>query len=157
MDRMDVDGSVYNQHQAACGGVIRNSQGHWLMGFYKSLGISSVTEAEIHAIMTGLTVARHMGLQRAILYSDSLDAINTIMRNHYADHPFRDTIREIRDFLLQDWSVEIRHMPRENIAYADYMAKLGQDVTNVVDVVLIPIIPTGCLPMVLRDQLACNY
>ena len=81
------------------------------------------------------------------------------MRDHYANHPLRDIISEIWDLLLQDWNMEIRHTPSDNISCADYMAKLGQlghDTIDAVDVVLIPTIPKRCLHMFLKDQLACN-
>ncbi|KAK4260810.1 hypothetical protein QN277_003879 [Acacia crassicarpa] len=126
------------------------------MGFHRFLGIHTVVEAELYAIMTGLKMGRQMGFRRFALYFDSLDAINFIMRDCYIDHPLRLIIGEIRDLLFQDWDVEIHYSPRNNIACADYMARLGHEASDVTNVALVPTIPQGCLHMVLRDQMSCN-
>ena len=70
------------------------------MGFYKSLRLHTVVEAEIFAIMLGLKMGQRMGLQRILLYSDSLDAINILMRDSPIDHPLKDIIGETRDLLF---------------------------------------------------------
>lgn len=36
------------------GGVIRDAQGNWIMGFEKNLGYGLPTTADIHAIASGL-------------------------------------------------------------------------------------------------------
>ncbi|KAK4260567.1 hypothetical protein QN277_003663 [Acacia crassicarpa] len=154
---IDVDGSVRQQFQAACGGVIRDSRGHWLMGFYKALGLQTVIEAELYAIMLRLTMAQQLGLQQILLYLDSLDVVNILMRDCcYADHPLRDIIGNIRDLLFRDWDVKLYYTSRDNIACADYLAKEGHNALDVVDVILIPTVPAGCRDMVLKDQLACQ-
>ena len=114
---------MLQQHQAACKGVLRNTQEEWLIGFYKPLGLLSVIEAKIYAIMIGLQIGLHMGLQRIVIYSDSLDAVNILMKDCPTDHPLRDIIGETRDLLFRDWHVELHHTTRENISCADYMAK----------------------------------
>ena len=152
--RIDVDGSVRHHFQAACGGVIRNSEGSWLIGFCKSLGLHSVIEAELYAILLGLKLGHQMGFRKILLYSDSLDAVNVLMRDScHEDHPLRAVIREIRDLLFQDWDVTIHYTPRDNIACADYMAKEGHDAPGDTDVLLAPTVPAGCWEMVLRDRL----
>ncbi|KAK4257184.1 hypothetical protein QN277_006806 [Acacia crassicarpa] len=154
--RIDVDGSVRHYRQAACGGVIRNSHGHWLMGFHKSLGQHSPIEAEILAIMVGLTVGHQMGFQRIHLYSDSIEAINILMRDCPTDHPLRDIITDTRDLLFQDCSVQLHYSPRENIFCADFMAKHGHEDQHGPDLVLLPTVPTSCLSMYLRDRSVCH-
>ena len=157
MVQIDVDGSVRHQFEAACGGVIRNSEGHWLMGFCKSLGVHSVIEAELIAILLGLKLAYQMGLQKILLYSDSLDVVNILMRDCCdEDHPLRDIVGEIRDLLFRDWSVKLNYTPRDNIACADFLAKKGHDIAVDVGEILIPVVPVECLEMVLKDQLACR-
>ncbi|KAK4266867.1 hypothetical protein QN277_023732 [Acacia crassicarpa] len=156
--RIDVDRSVRHQFQATCGGVIRNSDGHWLMGFCKSLDAHTVIEAKLHAIMLGLRVGHHMGLRKILLYSDSLDTVNILMRDCcYVDHPLKEIIKEIRDLLYSDYlDVKIHYTPRDIISFADYMAKEGHNAPANEDVSLIPTIPVGCMEMAMRDQLVCG-
>ena len=147
-----MNGSVKQQFQAACGGVIRDSQGQWIMGFCKSLGLQTIIEAELYAIMLGLRMAQKLGLQQIMLYSDSLDAINIIMRDCcYDDHPLRDIIGDIRDLLFQDWNVKLYYTPRDNIACANYLVKEGHNAFANADVILIPTVLAGCCEMMLKD------
>lgn len=86
----------------------------------------------------------------------SLKAVNILMRDCcYDDHPLRDIIRDIRELFLQDWNVKLYHTSWDNIFYADYMAKEGDNPSADEGVILIPTIPRGCLHMALKDQLAC--
>ena len=113
--------------------------------------------AELYAIELGLKMAHRMGFQQILLYSDSLDALNMLMRDGvYADHPLRDIIGNIRDLLFRDWDVKLFHTSRNNIACADYLAREGHDAPPDADIITIPTVPTGCLHMVLKDQLACR-
>ncbi|KAK4260509.1 hypothetical protein QN277_003609 [Acacia crassicarpa] len=153
--RIDVDGSVCHHLQAACGGVMRDSQGRWLLGFHKNLGLHGVVEAEIYAIWLGLNLANQMGIRKIQIYSDSLDAINAIMRDYHADHPFREIIGKTRDLLYSDWSVELHYTSRRNISCADYLAKQGHDFDADADAFLIPSVSRGCLDMFLRDRMVC--
>ncbi|XP_054794108.1 uncharacterized protein LOC129299670 [Prosopis cineraria] len=54
--RLNVDSFVKDQHHVACGGVIRNNKGEWVIGFHKNLGPCQSTNAEILAIKVGLEV-----------------------------------------------------------------------------------------------------
>ena len=63
--RVDVDGSVFNHLEAACGGVIRNYKGEWIVGFHRDLGACSVTEAELLAIKTGFELAVSRGCPKS--------------------------------------------------------------------------------------------
>ncbi|KAK4272272.1 hypothetical protein QN277_020854 [Acacia crassicarpa] len=121
--RIDVDESIRQHHQAACGGVLRNSQGEWLMGYHKTLGLRSIIEAEIYAILLGFQIGLQMNFQRIVIYSDSLDAINILMRDSPPNHPLKDIIGEARDLLFRDWNVELHYTSRDNISCADFMAK----------------------------------
>ncbi|KAK4258405.1 hypothetical protein QN277_007860 [Acacia crassicarpa] len=106
--------------------------------------------------MSGLKVGRQMGFHKILLYSDSLEAVNSLMRDCCIDHPFRNIIAATRDLIYQEWSVQIYHTHRVNISCADYMAKCEMDIQHGAEVVLIPTVPNDCLHMYLHDQLVCN-
>ncbi|XP_028754982.1 uncharacterized protein LOC114714409 [Neltuma alba] len=60
--KCNVDGAVNTiSGQAACGGVLRNSQGEWIAGFSKYLGKCSAIEAEEWAILSGMNIAWDLG------------------------------------------------------------------------------------------------
>ncbi|KAK4268556.1 hypothetical protein QN277_025198 [Acacia crassicarpa] len=102
--------------------------------------------------MRGLKIGHQMGLKKVLVYSDSLDAINILMRDCPMNHPLRNIIGETRDLLFNDSNVELHHTSRNNILCADYMAKEGHNVADGVGVVTTSTIPQGCLHLALRDQ-----
>lgn len=144
--RIDVDGSVWDRGSAACGGTIRDEAGQWLMGFHRFLGLSSVLEAELYAIHTGLIVAKQCDFHKVVIYTDSLEAFNCLMRDSLSDHPLRDLIVDTRDLLLDNWDVRMYHTSRELIPCADYMARQGQRGNFIIKIVSSP--PLECQQLI---------
>lgn len=59
--KLNTDGSaVGNSGIAGGGGLIRNENGDWIMGFAKSLGITSGVMAELWALKYSLTLASQL-------------------------------------------------------------------------------------------------
>ncbi|MCI23311.1 ribonuclease H protein, partial [Trifolium medium] len=56
---------------AGCGGIIRDSDGHWIGSFAKSLGTCSAYVAELWGIFEGLKYARRLGYDAVELNVDS--------------------------------------------------------------------------------------
>lgn len=77
--KFNVDGAVSRLGEtAAMGGVLRNYRGDFLFGFASHLGLGTTIEAELEAILMGITLARIHGQMRVIIESDSLAAVNLI-------------------------------------------------------------------------------
>jgi ribonuclease HI len=123
---LNVDGScIGSPSRTGFGGLIRNSAGFYLMGFSGSLPSSSdILEAELTAILHGLTIAKDMEFVELICYSDSLLSINLITGNPSKFHVHAVLIQEIKDKLAQ-LSCLLHHTLREGNYCADYLAKLG--------------------------------
>ncbi|XP_028794365.1 uncharacterized protein LOC114749985 [Neltuma alba] len=147
---VDVDRSVKQQNSAACGGLVRNSEGDWLMGFKKCLGCSLIIEAELVAIRTGLEVGKQLGCTKIMVYSDSLEACNLFMHTCAADNPLKLVINDIRDLVVGDREVTLHHTTRTIMGCADFLAKTGH--SDYTDTILIPEAPTECLAILLEDK-----
>ncbi|KAI9091923.1 hypothetical protein K1719_027858 [Acacia pycnantha] len=91
---LDVDASIRNHNQAAVGGLIRDDTGSWI---YK--------------------------LQKVQAFSDSLEALNILLRDNTSDHPFKAEIEATRQLMYGDWDVVLSHSSRESIECADILAK----------------------------------
>ncbi|XP_028771174.1 uncharacterized protein LOC114728430 [Neltuma alba] len=152
--RIDVDGSVWNDQHAACGGLIRNSDGDWVVGFQKNIGTCSVTEAELVAIRTGLEVGKLYNHPMVVLYSDSMDALNLIARECVADHPLRTIITDIRELIFAREEIELHHASRDTIRCADYLAKEGHE--QAFGVKLIADVPERYADLILQDK-PCGF
>ncbi|XP_028770678.1 uncharacterized protein LOC114728031 [Neltuma alba] len=148
--RLDVDASIRQYSQATCDGVIRDATGEWIMGFEKALGAYPVSTAEILAIKTGLEVCKGLHISDIHVYSDSLEAINMLIKDSRTNHPFKEEIEETRKLLYEEWNVIISHANRENIHCADSMTRTVQVASQ--DVILYPEIPAWCREGFWRDK-----
>ncbi|XP_028752882.1 uncharacterized protein LOC114712503 [Neltuma alba] len=147
--RLDVDASVRDNQYAACGGVIRDENRDWIMGFQKLLGTHPIMIAEILAIKTGLEVCRDLKFTHVQVFSDLLEAVNILMRDSGTQHPFRDEIEATRQLLYENWNLSIQYADREAIECADCLAKKAHDVDG--QTVLLPDIPSYCRSRILLD------
>ncbi|KAK8717503.1 hypothetical protein V6N13_044770 [Hibiscus sabdariffa] len=68
--KLNCDGSrLPDSDVATCDGVVRNDQGAWIVGYSKMLGICSVIETELWAILEGLQHAWRLGCRRLCVES----------------------------------------------------------------------------------------
>ena len=65
--KINTDGSVLNNSNAACGGLIRDHHGGFLSGFSANLGMCTITFAELWGMYLGLKEAKTLGVQRVML------------------------------------------------------------------------------------------
>ena len=73
-----MDGSTTQHNQGSIGGVARTKDGDWLWGFQQNIGHASCTMSEILAIKTGLQLCKDTKVDKILLYSDSMEALNLI-------------------------------------------------------------------------------
>lgn len=80
---LNVDEScIGSPTKAGFGGLIRNSAGFYLSGFSGFIPSSSdILQAELTAILYGISIATDMGISELDMYSDSLLSINLISGN----------------------------------------------------------------------------
>ena len=70
--KLNTNGSCKNTGDAGAGGVIRDSVGHWILGFCMKIGESSVTMAKLWGLYQGLTLAWNAGIRRLLVEVDNL-------------------------------------------------------------------------------------
>ncbi|KAF7833013.1 putative ribonuclease H protein At1g65750 family [Senna tora] len=99
--KCNVDGSVHENGQAACGGVIKNAVGDYVSGFSGNLGTCSITVAELFAIMEGLTLAWNTGYRKVILEADSRVALDLISQNIIDLHPYYNLIQTFKTCAIE--------------------------------------------------------
>jgi ribonuclease HI len=74
---LNVDGSCLNSPvRFGFGGIIRNTFGHYLLGFIQ--GLPDILLAELYVIYNGLLLAKDMCINELVFYSDSLHCVNVI-------------------------------------------------------------------------------
>ncbi|KAF7817750.1 hypothetical protein G2W53_023205 [Senna tora] len=126
MVKVNVDGSCWeNDMSISCGGVIRDAESRWIVGFAKNLSKGNVLLAELWGIRLGIQTATDNGLFYITLESDSLVAINMIKGNTSNSHPLYPMVVVIRRMLESLEEVSLVHVSRNANKVADAMAKQG--------------------------------
>ncbi|GAU48830.1 hypothetical protein TSUD_190600 [Trifolium subterraneum] len=123
---LNVDGSLLKAtNTAGYGGLIRDSNGVFLSGFYGTATVQSILFAELMAVLHGLQICWESGFRRITCFSDSLQIVNLIRDGVSAHHRFSNEVFIIHQLLAKDWEVVIGHTFREGNACADVLAKMG--------------------------------
>ncbi|MBA0778538.1 hypothetical protein Gotri_006391 [Gossypium trilobum] len=63
------------------GGVIRNHQGNWIMGFNHSLGMCSVFYAKLWGILDGWTLLQDRDFNKISIHTNSLEVVHALQRS----------------------------------------------------------------------------
>ncbi|CAJ2632330.1 unnamed protein product [Trifolium pratense] len=123
---LNVDGSCLGTSgRTGFGGLIRRSDGSWIIGFSGYLGLKDNTFAELMAIYHGLKIARDLGFSSILCYSDSQTVLDLILKGHSIYHCYAVVITNIQDMLKLNWDITLSHSLREGNFSADWLAKLG--------------------------------
>jgi ribonuclease HI len=100
---LNVDGSCLGDSgRAGFGGLVREGDGSWIIGFSGFLGISNITFAELMAIFHGLKIARERGYKRIHCYSDSQTVVDVISKDLNSFHCYAAVIASIKDLLQME-------------------------------------------------------
>ncbi|KAJ8900280.1 hypothetical protein K2173_024920 [Erythroxylum novogranatense] len=123
---VNVDGSSRGYpSEAGFDGVLRDSYGTWLGGFYGSIGNATNMVAELSAIFFGLISAWERGHKCIVLCSDSQEAIHLVRDGHFVVYPHANLLGDILAMLHWDWHVKIIHCLREGNQVVNRLAKMS--------------------------------
>lgn len=109
---------------------MRSSLGSFLFAFAGKLQASSITEAELYAIFTGIRMARERSFSNIMVESDSLNAVWLINSGCPQLHPNFMLICEIQNLLRLDDGSTVSHVVREANKWADCFAKEGLNLVS---------------------------
>ena len=150
--KLNSDGSfVHNIGISGGGGLIRNSDGDWIMGFARNIGSTSSEAAELWVLRDGLTLCHQLKLMAVEVELDAKLIVNAITNNsccHSALSPFIDDCRKLLSQLPQ---VKVLHCYWEANFCADALAKMG--ISQEQDFILYPLPPTHVMPLLDKDIL----
>lgn len=124
--KLNVDGSsLGNPGHLGFGGIIRNFDGAWMMGFSGYCGFTTNISAELFAIAHGLACAWDGGHRKVICESDSLMALTMVEQGVNGCHPHATMVNHIRGLRNREWELQFSHVLREGNGCADWLAKQG--------------------------------
>ncbi|KAE8698467.1 hypothetical protein F3Y22_tig00110597pilonHSYRG00257 [Hibiscus syriacus] len=112
---------------AASGVVLRDINGDWIIGYHRNIGRCNIHNAELWAVLDGLTIAWDIGFRNIEVEVDNHDVVKTLnacpMLHEWT------IVRHIRRLLEHQWSAKISHINREANATADSLAHIDMNGT----------------------------
>nr|GLL46072.1 uncharacterized protein LOC107462117 [Ipomoea trifida] len=132
--KMNIDGSrdTLTGH-ASCGGLLRDVNGNWLLGFKAKVGHCSIEEAKAWSILKGLKTIWNHGYRKVIIESDAKRVVDWINASEYEKSPtgmVANIINECRKWLRMNWQIQLNHVFREQNKVADALARMALKSTN---------------------------
>ncbi|RYR27984.1 hypothetical protein Ahy_B01g052067 [Arachis hypogaea] len=128
--KINVDGSfLTSSNNATCGGVMRDSLGRFIKCFSCNLGSCSIMHAELWTIVKGLHLAVINSYNHVVIESDSMMAIQFIKEGMPKHHPCYSLVEEIQIIIRRLNQVNWSHTLREANCVADFLAKMGHDLS----------------------------
>ncbi|KAH1089203.1 hypothetical protein J1N35_016460 [Gossypium stocksii] len=104
---MQASGIVRCSHGSAiASGIVRCSQGDWIVGYGHNIGVSSILEVELRAIVDGLETVWEKGVRQLLIASDSMTAIDLILGAKVVGLP--RLASEVCNWISRDWQVDWR-------------------------------------------------
>ncbi|KAK7291983.1 hypothetical protein RIF29_07579 [Crotalaria pallida] len=126
--KMNTDGtSRGNPGLAGCGGLIRDGEGRWIIGYARRIGVTTAYKAELWGILTGMQVAWNDGIRNIIIESDSLTIVNLMNKENSHEGPssYNSLISHINMWRRKAWNINFSHTMREGNECADFLANFS--------------------------------
>ncbi|KAL4308369.1 hypothetical protein GQ457_01G026590 [Hibiscus cannabinus] len=146
----NVDASVHTANGlAAIGGVIRDENGDWIVGFTRPVGHCSVLLVELWVLHDMLARAWSFGFRRVIIETDFLEVIRILQRslNSFSGNGL---VASLRYWIDQNWELVVCHSPRTCNLLADRLATWGR--LNSQDALTLSSPPSSLLVVVEADK-----
>ena len=124
---LNTDGAVKGViGPAGAGGVIRDDNGQWVMGFSEYLSHCTAVKAELHAALRGLQFAKAACIQKLWLQMDSTVVVDMLTRVKPWHTEFSSLLHQCHNLLnWEGWEVKVTHCYREANRVADKLAQMG--------------------------------
>lgn len=114
--------------KSGIGGLLRlGGKGQFVCGFYGAVIASSITEAEMRALLRGLLMAKYWNVQKVICYADSKSVVDIVYgkHNNHFNPRINAPLTTIRQMLQLPWVVKIEHAVKEINEPADKLSRKG--------------------------------
>lgn len=110
---------------AACGGVLRDENGKWLIGFLAKLGSVTIMQAKLEGVRHGLEVVVSRQFHTIHVETVSVAVVELLRAADARYHPYGSIIEDCRILITTFHQVRLTHIYREANNVADRLADLG--------------------------------
>jgi ribonuclease HI len=123
--KLNTDGACKERGLSGCGGIVRGSDGEWIGGFAKCVGLCNAFIAEMWGVFEGLRYVRRMGFTKVELNVDSIAVVQVIKKGSLQSGPGSTLAKQIWRMLALDWEVQVNYVYREANKCVDVLANMG--------------------------------
>nr|KYP49325.1 Putative ribonuclease H protein At1g65750 family [Cajanus cajan] len=114
---LHVDASFNTTSGQACiGGLVRDSNGRWLWGFFGAVEAVDALQVELLAILHGLR----------IVWSRRIQFVLCVTHDIQSTHRLTAILYSIKDLMHKPWTIQFEHSFREGNKCAYLLARRGQ-------------------------------
>lgn len=114
-----------SNHFAFGGGIIRDSNGTWLLGFTMQFGKSTILMAELKAIFHGIRLVKQRCFRRVVVENDNMEVVNMLNGLTLVHGCYSSIIQAIRGLIEQGDCFSFFYGARETNVCADHLAKMA--------------------------------
>lgn len=82
--------------------------GEWIKGYYGNIDHADILKAQLLGLLHGLQKCSNV-----LCVSDSLHAVQLIKKKVHSYNAHYHIVERIRDFLKEDWRLELKHSLHE--------------------------------------------
>lgn len=122
--------------KARCGGLIKDDQGNWMVGFSRNIGQANSFMAETWALWDGLMLCLQLNLQNVVIELDARALVDALSSSAYANTVVSPLFDDCKQLVARFSWCCIRHIYCEANMCADNLSRLG--LVQSLDFVLYP-------------------
>ena len=121
-----MDGSsIGNPGLAGGGGLIRDKEGAWVVGFARNIGISSSFIAELWALRDRLLICVHRNFNAVEVELDAKAVIDVLSASKCTNSLVAPLVDDCKQLATQIHQIHFKHCFREVNRSADKLARMG--------------------------------
>lgn len=117
--------SLGSPGKAGGGGLIRDSQGQWVKGHMRNIGVATTITAEFWALRDGLVLASQLGVTQLLVELNAKIIVDLVLSRKTTNSSYSSLLNDCRFLLDQFHQVRVSHAFREANRCADILAKGG--------------------------------
>lgn len=124
--KINFDGAMKAcYHLASAGGLLRNHNGDWVVGYTCNIGIANNFSAELWGLREGLLIAKNQGFTKIIAETDSDSLVQVLSKD--STETASILVNDCKRLLGLFQSAMIVHIFHEGNQCVDFLANMGQN------------------------------
>lgn len=137
--KLNTDGSsVGTLGLVGGGGVIRDEEGKWVIGYARKIGAANNFFAKLWALRDGLLLCLQSHTQAVVIVMDAKVIVDAFAQQGNSNVIISSLMDDCRQLVAQIPQVRITHVYREANKCADHLAKLGSSMGSDITVFSCP-------------------